>query len=240
MPSTSASTPSKAARRAATLLLEVTDSGIGMDEETISHIFEPFYSSKGEGQGTGLGLATVYGIVRQSGGFLWVYSKPGLGTSFKIYLPAVEAAAGIEPKREPAAPAEVAAPFSAHGHTVLLVEDDDGVRALVRLMLEQYGFEILEAGSGDDALALSEASADDAIQLLVTDTVLPGLGGIELAHRVRARHPSLVTLVMSGYSETLATGGLRLGEGTTFIAKPFSPTEFADKLGTLFTTNAPR
>jgi two-component system, cell cycle sensor histidine kinase and response regulator CckA len=222
------------------LLLQVTDSGIGMDEETISHIFEPFYSSKREGEGTGLGLATVYGVVRQSRGFLRVYSEPGLGATFKVYLPAVEAAGESEPTREPAAPRDVAAPFSAHGRTVLLVEDDGGVRALVRLLLEEYEFEILEASSGDDALALSEASPGDAIHLLVTDTVLPGLGGIELAHRVRARHPSLVTLVMSGYSETLAIGGSQLPEGTTFIAKPFNPTDFTDKLQALVAANANR
>jgi CheY-like chemotaxis protein len=216
------------------LLMEVTDSGIGMDAETISHVFEPFYTTKGEGQGTGLGLATVYGIVRQSGGFLWVYSEPGLGTTFKVHLPAVVAPVDGE-DREPAAPQDAPARLLLPGRTALLVEDDDMVRTLVRQMLEQYGLEIIEAGDGDQALALSQASDRDAIDLLVTDTVLPGVGGVELAARVQARHPALVTLIMSGYSETLATEGVPLAKGAAFIAKPFSPTDFSAKLDSLFT-----
>jgi PAS domain S-box-containing protein len=216
------------------LQLEVTDSGVGMDEETISHVFEPFYSTKGEGQGTGLGLATVYGIVRQAGGFVWVYSEAGIGTTFKVYLPSVDVPIAGEGEHQARSGELPAAPSVQPGRTALLVEDDAGVRALVRVMLEGHGLEIREAEDGDTALALSEASDRDGIHLLVTDTVLPGVGGIELAQRVRARHPGLLTLVMSGYSESQAMGAASLGEGTGFIAKPFDPADFSAKLEALF------
>ena len=160
------------------------------------------------GTGTGLGLATVYGIVRQSGGFIWVYSEPGRGTSFKVYLPVDEAAIAVEP----ATPPSIA--LTAAGQRVLLVEDDDAVRATVRRMLDEQGFATIEAARGDDALALSEAGDPDSLTLLVTDTIIPGPGGAELASQVRRRHPALRTLIMSGYSEppraaTRASGRVR-------------------------------
>jgi PAS domain S-box-containing protein len=217
------------------LQLEVTDSGHGMDEETRSHVFEPFYSTKEEGQGTGLGLATVYGIVRQSGGFVWVYSEAHIGTTFKVYLPSVEVAVADEgDERVPEREQELRSALQ--GGTALLVEDDAMVRALVRIMLEELGLEIVEAEDGDKALALSEASDPDGIHVLVTDTVLPGVGGIELAQRVRARHPGLVTLVMSGYSETRAMGAAPPAQGTGFIPKPFGPADFFAKLEALLAT----
>jgi signal transduction histidine kinase len=210
-------------------VLEITDTGVGMDEETMSHIFEPFFTTKGE-EGTGLGLATVYGIVRQSGGFVWVYSEPGRGTSFKVYLPSAEAP--VERER-PISPVKQPVPS---GCRVLLVEDDPLVRTLVRRILTSYDFEILEAATGDEALALSSETEADALDLLITDTVMPGVGGIELAERIRARHPTLRTVIMSGYSEALTSGEVTLPPGTEFVAKPFSPTDLTAKLESLLAT----
>jgi CheY-like chemotaxis protein len=149
---------------------------------------------------TGLGLATVYGIVRQSGGFLWAYSEPGRGSSFKVYLPVADVAIRARAATPPSAS------LSAAGHTVRLVEDDEAVRATVRRMLDTQGFEIVEAARGEEALAVSEAEDPDSLTLLVTDTIVPGPGGIELADRVRQRHPALRTLIMSGYTEPPTSG----------------------------------
>ena len=208
-------------------MLEVADTGVGMDAETIAHIFEPFYTTKGNDRGTGLGLATVYGIVSQSGGFLWVYSEPGRGTTFKTYLPVAEAA--VTEQREP----ERAAPLSAQGRTVLLVEDDAGVRAVVRRMLDAHGFATQEASAGEEALALSDSGAPGSLTLLVTDTIVPGPGGVELADRIRQRHPALRTVIMSGYSEPTLTAGQTLGPRTEFIAKPFTAADLHAKLAAL-------
>jgi signal transduction histidine kinase/CheY-like chemotaxis protein len=208
-------------------VLEVTDTGVGLDDETMSHIFEPFFTTKGEDQGTGLGLATVYGIVRQSGGFIVPYSEPGRGASFKIYLPAVDA--DIEARLQP----EPVTLTAARESRVLLVDDDPVIRTLVRHMLDAHQFEILEAADGDEAIALSEARHPDSLDLLITDTVVPGPGGIKLADRIRQRHPGLATLVMSGYSEAEATGETPLGPRTDFIAKPFTRADLDAKLTAL-------
>ena len=208
-------------------LLEVQDTGVGIDEETLAHVFEPFFTTKDSESGTGLGLATVYGIVKQSGGFVWAYSEPGRGSTFKVYLPTIAAAVESGAERAPQALVQAA------GRTVLLVEDDATVRTVVRRMLEKHGFAILEAAEGDVALALSDARAPGSLDLLVTDTVLPGPGGTSLAERIRRRHPALRTVIMSGYSESLATGDVPLEPGTEFIAKPFGPADLNAKLGTL-------
>jgi len=213
-------------------VLEVADTGVGMDPETLSHIFEPFFTTKSEQHGTGLGLATVYGIVRQTGGFIWAYSEPHRGTSFKVYLPVAGAAIPARPATRPTIS------LASAGHTVLLVEDDDAVRATVRRMLDMQGFAIVEAERGDDALALSEAGDPASLTLLVTDTIIPGPGGIELANRVRQRHPALRTLIMSGYTEP-TTGDEGLGPNTEFIAKPFSASELEAKLASLLAATAP-
>jgi two-component system cell cycle sensor histidine kinase/response regulator CckA len=208
-------------------VLEVADTGVGMDADTMAHIFEPFYTTKAEEQGTGLGLATVYGIVAQIGGFVWAYSEPGQGTTFKIYLPAAKAAVITQP------PSERAAPLAAAGRTVLLVEDDPTVRAIVRRMLEAEGFAILEAAEGAEALALSQAGAPDSLGVLVTDTIIPGPGGADLAHRVRGRHPALRTVIMSGYTERITAGKETLGPRTEFLAKPFTAADLHAKLAVL-------
>jgi CheY-like chemotaxis protein len=208
-------------------VLEVQDTGVGIDEETLAHVFEPFFTTKEADEGTGLGLATVYGIVQQSGGFVWAYSEPGQGSTFKVYLPTVEAAVEVGAERPPQAL------ISAGGRTVLLVEDDPTVRSVVRRMLEAHGFAILEAAEGDAALELSDARTPGSLDLLVTDTVVPGPGGTALADRVRRRHPALRTVIMSGYSEALATGDVPLEPGTEFIAKPFGPEDLNAKLRTL-------
>ncbi len=208
-------------------MLEVADTGVGMDEATLSQIFEPFFTTKGDERGTGLGLATVYGIVRQSGGFVWAYSEPGRGSSFKVYLPLVEAPVEAEPQRAPNVRLE------AGGLAVLLVEDDATVRAIVRRMLDGHGFDVLEASDGDEALSLSDARDTGTLDVLVTDTVIPGPGGAELADRIRRRHPSVRTVIMSGYSEPLSGGERELGPGTEFIAKPFSAADLSAKLRVL-------
>jgi len=210
-------------------VLDVQDTGVGIDEETLAHVFEPFFTTKDAEKGTGLGLATVYGIVQQSEGFVWAYSELGRGSTFKIYLPTIEAAVERGADRAPQAL------LAAGGRTVLLVEDDPTVRSVVRLMLEAHGFAILEAEEGDAALALSEARAPGSLDLLVTDTVVPGPGGTALADRVRRRHPALRTVIMSGYSETVATGDVPLQPGTEFIAKPFGPADLNAKLTSLLT-----
>jgi len=219
--------PVEAGEPGAYVMLEVRDTGVGMDEETRAHIFEPFFTSKAGGEGTGLGLATVYGIVRQSGGFVWAYSEVGRGSTFKVYLPAVDA-----PVEEPREERKRLLP-AAHGRRVLLVEDDAPVRTVVRLMLESHGLEVIEAAEGHAALRLSEEAEPGTLDLLVTDTVLPGPGGIDLAARVRERHQGVPTLVMSGYSEDVAIRNVRLGPGTEFIAKPFTQADLDAKLAAM-------
>jgi signal transduction histidine kinase/ActR/RegA family two-component response regulator len=206
------------------VLVDVRDTGHGMDEATMSHIFEPFFTTKGADEGTGLGLATVYGIVRQSGGFVWVYSEPGQGTSFKVYFPAVAEPARVAPK------AGAHATTLPAGATVLVAEDEDAVRRFIRLVLEEQELHVLEAEDGHAALALSEAAPAGSIDFLVSDTVMPGIGGSALAERVRARHGGLKTLLISGYSQT---DDAERPPDSDFIAKPFAPDDLTAKLEAL-------
>jgi two-component system cell cycle sensor histidine kinase/response regulator CckA len=195
--------------------LSVSDSGTGMDAETQAHIFEPFFTTKEKGKGTGLGLATVYGIVKQSGGFIWVYSETGKGTSFKIYIPSVNQAEDQLNTNRPTA--EV----PSGSETVLLTEDEQDVREIARQFLESGGYKVIEAKDGAEALQLAEANRGK-IHLLVTDMVMPGMTGQELAVRLQREHPGLCVVFMSGYSEHAATEMADADPNVRLLTKPFS------------------
>ncbi len=202
--------------------LSVTDTGCGMDVETREHIFEPFFTTKPAGLGTGLGLATVFGIVQQAGGHIHVESEPGVGTTFDIFLPR---AAGVPENRD------VKAPTPAGGtETVLLVEDEDLVRRLVHSVLESYGYQVLLARDGDEALRIAGEYAG-TIHLLLTDVVMPGsLNGRALAEKLTEWLPDLSVLYMSGYTDDAVVRGGVEGPSTHFIQKPFTPDELAAKV----------
>jgi PAS domain S-box-containing protein len=203
--------------------LSVTDTGSGMDTETLGRLFEPFFTTKEFGRGTGLGLATVYGIVRQNEGFVNVYSEPGAGTTFKIYLPRCrEASAEIEE------PAKVPAEGRAH-ETILLVEDEPAILTMAARMLEGRGYSVLAAGTPSEAIALAEAHPD-AIDLLLTDVTLPEMNGRALADLLRASRPDLPCLFMSGYTANVMNGNGLLAEGAPFISKPFHLRDLAAKV----------
>ncbi|HEX8938778.1 MAG TPA: PAS domain S-box protein [Candidatus Limnocylindrales bacterium] len=203
------------------VLLAVSDTGVGMDRATRAHVFEPFFTTKERGKGTGLGLATIYGIVRQSDGHIWLYSEPGHGTTFKIYFPRIAEEADEAPAPPPQAVGGT--------ETILLVEDEDGVRELARIVLERQGYEVLAAADATGALELAAAHSG-RIQLLVTDVVMPGLSGPELAARLRALRPEATVLFLSGYTEEVAGRGVHLAEGGGFLAKPFTPEALARKV----------
>jgi CheY-like chemotaxis protein len=195
--------------------LVVTDNGTGMDAETQAHIFEPFFTTKEKGKGTGLGLAMVYGIVKQSGGFIWVYSESGKGTSFKIYLPRV----GQAEERVVTPRSTTELPMGTE--TVLLTEDEQDVREIARQFLESGGYRVIEAKDGTDAIRLAAAHRGE-IQLLVTDMVMPGMTGQELAVRLQSEHPGLNVVFMSGYSEHGATEMANADPSVKLLTKPFS------------------
>ena len=206
--------------RGSYVMLTVTDTGSGMTEETRRRLFEPFYTTKDVGKGTGLGLATTYGIIKQSQGHIWVYSELGCGTTFKVYLPRATA---------PAAPLK---PLAAVGttppratETVLLVEDAASVRLLARRMLDSAGYHVFEAENGDDAEVLFDQHAD-VIDLVITDMVMPGTSGPELIRRLHSRRPELKVLYMSGYPEHSNLQRLGDQRGHPFVQKPFTATEF--------------
>ena len=201
------------------VLLAVTDTGTGMDPETQAHIFEPFFTTKEQGKGTGLGLATVYGVVKQSGGFIWVYSELGKGTSFKIYLPRVDQP--VEDSGVPKSSAE--APRGTE--TILLAEDESDVREVAREFLESGGYTVIEAGNGAEALRLA-AAHKGKIDLLVTDMVMPGMTGPELAGRLQKDRVNLCVIYMSGYSEQAAVEAAQSQVLTRLLTKPFSRTAF--------------
>ncbi|MFW5952476.1 MAG: ATP-binding protein, partial [Gemmatimonadota bacterium] len=201
--------------------LSVSDTGSGMDEEVLNHVFEPFFTTKEQGKGTGLGLATLYGIVKQSGGYVWARSEPGRGSRFDIYLPRVGERAGTEPDVQPGPP-----PEGGRGETILLVEDEDGVRDLARRVLEKNGYRVLEAA--DPAAALELMSESPAVDLLLTDVVMPGMSGGELAEHLRRSRPGLPTLFTSGYTEDeIVRRGIVAGEAM-FLKKPFTPNELLE------------
>src|SRR6516165_8204268 len=204
-------------KRGPYIRLVVTDNGTGMDAETQSHIFEPFFTTKDKGKGTGLGLATVYGIVKQSGGFIWVYSELGKGTSFKIYLPRLDQPEEYSGTPRPA----IEAPMGTE--TVLLAEDEQDVREIAREFLESGGYRVIEARDGIEAIALAAAHRSE-IDLLVTDMVMPGMTGQELVARLQSELPGLCVVFMSGYSEHAATEMANADPSVRLLTKPFSRT----------------
>jgi len=205
--------------------LVVGDTGVGMDEATQAHLFEPFFTTKEVGKGTGLGLATVYGIVKQSGGYIWVYSERGRGTTVKVYLPRVPGVAEAPPLAPAPAPSEVRG-----GHeTVLLVEDAAPVRALARRSLEAHGYHVIDASDGPSALELS-ARHGAPIDLLVTDVVMPGMSGRELAERLAPVRPGMKVLYTSGYTDDAMVRQGVLNAGVAFLQKPFVPDSLARKV----------
>jgi len=205
------------------VLIEVADTGIGMDAATLARVFEPFFTTKERGKGTGLGLASVYGIVRQSGGHIAVRSTPGAGTTFRIHLPRVD-----EPVDVSRAAPLVTAPV-AGTETILVAEDEQIVRVLVRKVLEQAGYMVLLAGGGAEALRLAERHPGP-IQLLVTDVVMPGMNGRELARRLVERRPMTKVLYLSGYADDAVERHGVLDPGTAFMQKPFSPSALATRV----------
>ena len=204
--------------------LMVEDTGAGMAPETQAHIFEAFFTTKARGKGTGLGLASVYGIVKQSNGFIWVESEQGRGTKFEIYMPAVSDA--VEPE-------VAAAPTPPHltggSQTILIAEDDGAVRRFARHILQSHGYAVLDARDGDEALAIARGHAGP-IDLLVADVVMPGLSGRDLAARLVAARPGVRVLYMSGYNETMISRS-GLERGIVLLPKPFLPADLLQKVG---------
>ena len=215
------------------VVLAVSDTGHGMDEATRARLFEPFFTTKEPGKGTGLGLSTAYGIVRQSGGHIWVYSEPGQGSSFKICLPLV----ADEPEREVARP-EPAGDAARGAEVVLLVEDAPRVREVVREILEMSGYAVLEARDGAEALEISERHPG-RIHLMVTDVVMPQMSGRELAVQMASLRPDVRVLFMSGYTDSAIVRHGVLDPGTAFISKPFTPDALAAKVREVLDTPRP-
>jgi len=216
------------------VMLAVSDTGMGMSPDTIAHIFEPFYTTKESGRGTGLGLSTVYGIVKQSGGYIWVYSEPGHGTTFKVYLPRVEEAVESLPVEK-----------SGEGdrkrtgtETILLVEDEPQLRELTRSVLQARGYEVVEAKNSAEAEQLAEKYGAK-IHLLLTDVIMPGISGRELAKRLSAQRPALRVLYMSGYTYNVIAQGGTLERGVAFLQKPFTPRVLVEKVREVLDAGVP-
>jgi CheY-like chemotaxis protein len=205
------------------VVLAVTDSGCGMPKEILKNIFEPFFTTKQPGKGTGLGLATVYGIVKQSNGNVSVYSEPGLGTTFKIYLPSLE-------KSVPILPTPTFSEAPTGQGTILLVEDEAALRTLAAESLTKFGYTVLQASNGEEALEVAE-KYHDTIAIVVTDVVMPRMNGPELVERLKEKRTGLSVIFISGYTETAAAENMRIAENTVLLNKPFSSEVLACKIG---------
>jgi len=197
------------------VVLTVSDNGVGMDAETQSHIFEPFFTTKEKGKGTGLGLATVYGIVKQSGGYIWLDSAPGKGATFRIFLPL---AAGVA-EQVGSAPRSVQRAEGAR--TILLVEDEHALRKLTRTMLDKAGYRVLEAADASEAVRIA-ADASLSVDLLLTDVIMPGMSGGDLAKRLSPQRPQMHILFMSGYTDGAIEAQGNLRPGLVVLRKPFA------------------
>jgi len=204
--------------------LTIQDNGVGIPPEILPRIFEPFFTTKEIGKGTGLGLSTVYGIVRQSGGFIYVYSNPGEGTTFKIYLPRLEAAGDLA-----GGLGQVPDRCEWGSGTILLVEDEDMVRQVASRILTRHGYTVLEAASGRDALVVSREHAGP-IHLMLTDVVMPGMSGWETAENLKPQRPKMKVLFMSGHTENTIVHHGVLDPGVAFIQKPFKYNVLAQKI----------
>jgi CheY-like chemotaxis protein len=205
------------------VMISVTDSGVGMDQETLAHIFEPFFTTKEVGKGTGLGLATVYGIVKQSSGFVWVYSEVGIGSTFKVYLPRITA-------ERPLALPPAKRSEAASGHeTVLLVEDETDLREILQHYLESKGYTVLSAGDGHAGLAACREQLPYP-RLLITDVVMPGMSGRALADQLRSENPAMKVLYLSGYTDDAVLRHGILPSDTHFLQKPFALHDLASKV----------
>jgi two-component system, cell cycle sensor histidine kinase and response regulator CckA len=200
------------------VVLAVSDDGIGMNEETKRRLFEPFFTTNALGKGTGLGLATVYGIVKQSGGYIWAYSEPGAGTTFKVYLPVADTDQAVQ---APAVSDDVA---TAGTETVLLVEDEEAVRFLMRVILEKAGYRVLDAANPKEAEALF-AENPTGFDLLVTDVIMPGSSGPQLFERLAQVRSDLRVLYVSGYTDDAIVHQGHLDPGVEFLQKPFTAAE---------------
>jgi len=205
------------------VMLAVSDTGKGIPPDVRSRLFEPFFTTKERGKGTGLGLSTVYGIVKQSGGEIWVYSEPGKGTTFKIYLPRL-----ADDEAQPARAAETS-PVERGDETILLAEDEPGVRALAREVLRQHGYQVLEAMDVNDALRICREHPE-GIDLLLTDVVMPVMSGRELAERVAEIRPEIKVLYMSGYTDNIVVSHGVTSIDKEFLQKPFTPRSLARKV----------
>ena len=206
------------------VVLSVSDTGVGMSEEVKAHLFEPFYTTKETGKGTGLGLATCYGIVEQNGGHIEVDSEPGRGSTFKIYLPVTEEREGSEP--EDVGRSVSSSPSGTE--TILLVEDEPQVRAMESCILADQGYDILQAANGEEALQVCQANQDQDIQLLITDMVMPRMSGDELITELSSRRPEIKFLVVSGYAENTLERSVVARSDVHFMQKPFKPMELAE------------
>ncbi|HVM59964.1 MAG TPA: PAS domain S-box protein [Verrucomicrobiae bacterium] len=206
------------------VMIAVTDTGTGMTEEVKAHLFEPFFTTKPQGHGTGLGLSTCYGIVKQSGGHIHVYSEVGRGTTFKVYLPRILEGAPMD------MPESAAVAHPKGTETILLVEDDQSVRGLSARLLRSKGYNVVEASNGQEALYVAKQRAPGEIALLLTDVIMPEMGGRELADQFRAVHPNAKVLFCSGYTQEAIDRGGELEPGTAFLQKPYTPSVLGQKI----------